>query len=117
MKITLSGEPRSTNHLYKSVCRGGFPSVYLSVEGKALKEAYAWEAKAQWRRKPLEGDIELWVTFYFATKRKRDLDNANKLWQDALAGIVYLDDSQIAHLHLERAYDAMKPRIEIEVTL
>ena len=115
MKITLMGEPRSTNHLYKSICRGRHPQVYLSQEGKAVKTAYQWEAKTQWKEKPMEGDVELWVTFYFKTKRKRDLDNANKLWQDALAGVVYHDDSQIAHLHLEREYDPIHPRIEIEV--
>jgi Holliday junction resolvase RusA-like endonuclease len=43
------------------------------------------------------------------------LDNFNKLWQDALTGIVYEDDSQIAELHLYRDYDKARPRIEIEV--
>jgi Holliday junction resolvase RusA-like endonuclease len=113
--ITLSGEPKSTNHLYKSVCRGRFPSVYLSNEGRALKEAYTWEAKAQWRGKPLEGDVALSVTFFFGTKRKTDLDNFNKLWQDALSGIVYQDDGQIAELHLRRSYDKARPRIEISL--
>jgi hypothetical protein len=28
------------------------------------------------------------VRFFFGTKRKADLDNFNKLWQDALSGIV-----------------------------
>ncbi len=89
--------------------------MYMTKDGRDLKQSYQLEAKSQWRKKPLEGDIELWVTFYFGTKRKRDLDNANKLWQDALSGIVYIDDSQICHLHLERAYDAKRPRIEIDV--
>lgn len=111
MTVTLSGEPKSTNHVYKF----GRGTMYMTAEGKALKSSYAWQAKSQWKGKPREGDIELWVTFYFGTKRKRDLDNANKLWADALTGIVYNDDSQISHLHLERAYDAKNPRIEIEI--
>lgn len=115
MIVTLTGEPRSTNHVYKSVCRGSFPSVYLSAEGKALKEAYKWEAKAQWKGKPLGDEVELWVTLYFGTKRRADLDNFNKLLLDSMTGVVYEDDSQIRHLHIERAYDPKKPRIEIEI--
>ena len=71
--IVLSGEPKSTNHIYKSVCRGAFPSVYLSAEGKTLKTAYQWEAKAQWRGAPLKDELALSVRFFFGTKRKADL--------------------------------------------
>jgi hypothetical protein len=55
------------------------------------------------------------ITLYFGTKRKADLDNFNKLSLDALGGIVYEDDSQIAELHLKRAYDKVRPRIEIAI--
>ncbi len=81
--------------------------------GKDLKWEYQLEAKTQWTGKPLTGDLALKVTFYFGTKRKADLDNFNKLWADALTGIVYEDDSQIAELTLKRAYDKKRPRIEI----
>lgn len=89
----------------------------MSKEGKDLKTAYQWEAKAQWRNEPVLGtaDIKLEVTFFFGTKRKTDLDNFNKLWQDALTGVVYMDDSQICDLHLRRDYDKAQPRIEITV--
>lgn len=89
----------------------------MTAEGKALKEAYQWEAKAQCSGNALLGatDLELTVQFFFGTKRKCDLDNFNKLWQDALAGIVYIDDSQISVLHLIRGYDKQRPRIEITV--
>lgn len=87
----------------------------MSAEGKLLKFGYQNEARAQWRRKPFEGDVELWITLYFGTKRKADLDNYNKLSLDALTGIVYADDSQIQALHIERDYDKKNPRIEIEI--
>ena len=87
----------------------------MTAEGKALKEVYQWEAKAQWKGKPLQGDIRLSITLYFGTKRKADLDNFNKLSVDALTGSVYEDDSQIAELHLKRAYDTVRPRIELAV--
>ena len=51
----------------------------MTSEGKALKEQYQWEARAQWRGKPLEGDVELEIALYFRTKRKADWDNFHKL--------------------------------------
>src|SRR5213075_2258979 len=113
MTLTLSGEPKSTQHLYRSTCRGGFSNTYMTAEGKALKEAYHWEAYAQWRLPLIKDELSVSVRFFFGTKRKTDLDNFNKLWQDALTGIVYDDDSQIEELHLYRDYDKRRPRIEV----
>lgn len=87
----------------------------MTGQGKAIKQSYHWEAKSQWRGEVLGGDVALSVTFYFGTRRKADLDNFNKLWADALTGVVYEDDSQIAELLLKRAYDPKAPRIEITV--
>src|ERR1700755_47654 len=113
MKLVLSGEPKSTQHIYRNTCRGGFSTTYMTPEGKALKEAYQWEAKSQWKGKPLEGDIAVSIVVYFGTKRRADLDNFNKLSLDALTGIAYLDDSQISKLTIVRAYDKTYPRIEV----
>jgi Holliday junction resolvase RusA-like endonuclease len=66
----------------------------MTPEGKALKEQYQWEAKSQWKGKPLEGDVELEIALYFGTKRKADWDNFHKLSCDALSGTVYGDDIQ-----------------------
>jgi crossover junction endodeoxyribonuclease RusA len=85
----------------------------MTAEGKAIKEGYQWEAKSQWKGDPITEPVALSIRFYFATKRRRDLDNQNKLVLDALTGIVYEDDSQIDELHLYRRYDKQNPRIEI----
>lgn len=87
----------------------------MTKEGKQLKEAYQWEAKAQWKGKPRADDLEVWITLYFGTKRKHDWDNFHKLSMDALTGIVWEDDSQIKHAHVEVAFDKRRPRIEIEI--
>lgn len=113
--MTLTGQPKSTNHIYKNTCRGGFSSTYLSPEGKALKEQYQWEARSQWPGKPLECELEVTVHLYFGTTRKCDWDNFHKLWQDALNGIVWKDDSQIVVAHVFKHYDKHKPRIEVDV--
>lgn len=31
----------------------------MKPEGKALKEQYQWEAKAQWKGKPLKGNVAI----------------------------------------------------------
>jgi Holliday junction resolvase RusA-like endonuclease len=62
---------------------------------------------------PFPGDVEVTVCFFFKTKRRRDLDNQNKLILGALTGIAYEDDSQISSLHLSRVYDATNSRMEI----
>ena len=85
----------------------------MTQEGKALKEAYQLQARTQWRGASIACEVSLSVRFFFKTKRRRDLDNQNKLVLDALSGIVYDDDSQVSELHLFRSYDAAFPRIEI----
>lgn len=116
MTLVLSGKPKSTQTIYRSACNGRQPTRYMTAEGKALKEQYQWEARSQWKGKPLQGDVEVSVTFYFGTKRRTDLDNFNKLWADALTGVVWDDDSQIAKLTLTRGYDKLRPRIEVVVS-
>lgn len=114
--ITLLGEPRSTSHIYKSVCMGRFPRVYMSKQGKDLKESYQWQAKSQWHATPLTRGLKLTLRAYFGTKRTQDIDNFNKLVLDALTGIVWEDDSQIQELHIYKDYCKENPRIELEVT-
>lgn len=115
--LTLKGSPRTTNTLYATMCRGNFPSRYMTSEGKALKEDYQWQAKSQYRKKPMKGELEVWTTLYLKTKRKADIDNFNKIYFDSLSGIVWEDDSQIVEHHISKRYDAKNPRIEVEVSV
>ena len=111
--ITLRGTPKSTNHIYKVTCRGKFATVYMTKAGKDLKESYQWEAKSQWKKKPLTGDVSVSIVFYFGDKRKHDIDNYNKILLDALSGIVWEDDEQITELHINKEYDKENPRVEL----
>jgi Holliday junction resolvase RusA-like endonuclease len=101
------GEPKSTQHIYGLVCHGRFPRRYMTDQGRALKEQYQWEARAQWRDKPLKGEVRMHVT-----KRKADWDNFYKLSCDALNCIAYEDDSQIRQ---SRSPTTSMPRIELAV--
>lgn len=113
MEITLKGNPQSTNHIYKSVCRGRFASVYMSEAGKKLKKSYQDQLKKQYKGKPKKGDIDLRIEIFFGDKRVRDIDNYNKLVLDACSKILWVDDSQIQSLLLIKNYDNKNPRCEI----
>lgn len=103
--IVFSGEPNSTQHIYGLAVRGCIPHRYMTTAGKILKQAYQLEAKAQWKGKPLSGDIEVSITLYFGTKRKADLDNFNKLSLDASLASPTTMTARIAKLTIERGYD------------
>jgi len=115
MKIILTGEPRSVNNIYKYHCKFGFPSGYMSAEGRALKEDYGWQAKSQWKGKPLKGSVEVSVGLYFKSKIHHDIDNYGKLLFDSLTGIAYEDDKQIEKMIVSKYHSKDNPRIEIEV--
>lgn len=112
-RITLLGQPQSTNHIYKSVCVGKSPRVYLTKEGKDLKEDYRWQVRSRWRVEPLEIPLKLTCVLFFGDKRRRDWDNYHKLSMDALNGIVWVDDSQVKEVTVRVSYDKKNPRIEI----
>jgi Holliday junction resolvase RusA-like endonuclease len=111
--IILEGAPKSTQHIYRAA--RNIRGVYLTSEGKALKEDYGWQAKSQWRGKPIEGPIEVCIKLFFGDSRRRDWDNWHKLSMDALTGIAYEDDSQIEIARVEKLIDRESPRIEIAV--
>ena len=116
MNFTLIGEPRSTNNIYRFTCRGSFPSMYMSKEGKVLKEDYQWQIKSQFRgKKILKGNIGVEIKLYFSKKGKHDIDNFNKILYDAFSGLVWVDDCQIQCALTEKCFDKKSPRIEVEV--
>jgi len=113
--IKLQGEPVSTNSLYRFTCTRGFPRMYMTEKGRSLKEAYWYEAKSQYRKKILEGELEVEIKLFFKNERKHDIDNYHKILFDALSGVVWKDDSQIIKLTTSRKQDKSNPRIEITI--
>lgn len=109
--IVLKGQPQSTNHLYKISNRG----IYMSAKGRALKRSYQWQVKSQFALGALTIDLYLEIILFFGDRRKRDVDNYNKILLDSLNGIIYKDDSQIIKLTITKKYDKRKPRIEVGI--
>ncbi len=115
MKFILKGKPKSTQTIYKVNCSRGFPTMYMSKEGKEIKEAYQWEIKSQYKKKPIKGNVYLDIYLYFGDKRIHDIDNYNKILLDAFTGIVWEDDSQIQRITIVKLIDIKNPRIEITI--
>lgn len=113
--IVLEGKPESVNSIYRSVCRGRFPSVYMSNEGKAIKESFQWQIKSQWTIGKLKGKIGVSVRMFFGDEKRRDIDNYHKIILDSLKGICFDDDSQIYDLRATKEVDKFMPRVEIDI--
>jgi len=115
MKLILKGNPLSTQSIYRYTCIGKFARFYMAKTGKKLKELYQTEIKNQYKGKILSGDCDMEMTLFFKDKRRRDVDNYNKLVLDSLEGIVLEDDCQIQRLKITKDYSAENPRIELEI--
>lgn len=113
--ITFLGAPKSTSHIYKFQCRGKIPMMYMTAEGRKIKETYQLQAKEQWGKKPSDASVELGIKIYFGDKRVRDIDNYGKLLLDSMTDIVYEDDKQIKKMTVEKFIDVDNPRIEVEI--
>lgn len=109
-RVSLSGRPPSNNHIYKP---NGFGGIYLTKEGKALKEMYRWEYRVAYKGAPMTGPIRIKVAYIFEDNRTRDYDNYTKLWQDAATGIIWKDDKQIFDARVFKLVDKNNPRIEV----
>jgi len=105
MKHFVLPLPLSVNLTYK-IFRN---SMYKSKEAKE----YTREVQLLLcREKPLEGDIELTVRYFFPTMAG-DVDNRTKLLLDSLQGRLFENDRQVKILHSYVQKDANNPRVEV----
>lgn len=59
--------------------------------------------------------IGVYLTFYFETPMRRDLDGGLKIALDSLAAGLGFDDRAIVDLHLVKQIDPLRPRLEVEL--
>lgn len=108
--ITLKGNPYSTNNIYYRA----WARWFIKPNARKMKESYVAQAKMQYKWLPLTSEISVYIRIYFWDKRTRDWDNFHKLSQDALAGIIYENDSQIKLATVQiMPVDKENPRIEL----
>lgn len=87
--------------------------VYTPKNTKDFENLIKLEA-AKYFKTPLTGPISCSILFYSANKNKKldgkfkttrpDLDNMGKAVLDALNGIAYIDDGQVAVLTMQKRY-------------
>ena len=113
MIITLP-KPPSVNHLYGRNKWGG---VYIKAEGKTWIEEAGYIIKSQWKRKPLIGDVALYIKYYYCGTW--DWDNGNKILSDLLAKMgVYNNDKQVNFAQIEtiKVPHRTDEKVEIEIS-
>jgi crossover junction endodeoxyribonuclease RusA len=75
----------------------------ISAKGRAYKNAVARLVQWNYAAKQLQSRLEVLVILHPPDRRKRDIDNSMKALLDSMqAAGVYLDDSQIDRLVIER---------------
>lgn len=102
--------PPSANRYWRKTRRGG---IYVSDEAKTYRYNAATAALAAGVR-PLAGDLALTVDFY-RPRKSGDLSNRIKILEDALNGVAWKDDSQVAVIYARRFDDKDNPRVEVRI--
>ena len=59
--------------------------------------------------------LGVYLTFYFETPMRRDLDGGLKIALDAVCRALDLDDRAVVDLHLTKRIDPLHPRLELEL--
>jgi Holliday junction resolvase RusA-like endonuclease len=128
IKITIKGKPIALKR-HRSTRSGRM------YDPSAKDKKQIWLQIARFKpKRPLEGQIMLFATFYMPRPKKHfrtgkyanilkdgvpeyvtstpDLSNLIKLYEDILQPSFYLDDSQICRIQAEKIY-SKQPRTEI----
>ena len=59
--------------------------------------------------------LGVYLTFYFETPHRRDLDGGLKITLDAVCTALGLDDRTVVDLHLTKRIDPLRPHVDIEI--
>ena len=117
MTITLPLPP-STNNLYATV-RGrrvlsAKATQYKRDVGMIILQS-SHRLRLHERRYSDQDPFRLTAHIYFKTPRKRDLDGAIKILQDAIFEALGRDDRCVDELHIYRCIDKEQPRAVVSV--
>ncbi len=59
--------------------------------------------------------LGVYLTFYFETPHRRDLDGGLKIALDALCTALGVDDRMVVDLHLTKRIDPLRPHLDVEL--
>lgn len=120
MKRLVLPLPPSVNHSHVNVRHG---RRLMRIRSEATKRFMAeagwlarkWAMESGWKVPEAGKKVILRMWMFWPDKRRRDQDNAIKLIQDALNGILWDDDRQVLPRVMDFSVDRENPRVEIEV--
>ncbi|MDQ3512388.1 MAG: RusA family crossover junction endodeoxyribonuclease [Chloroflexota bacterium] len=119
LSLTLPMPP-SVNHQYATV---GKRRVLSAPARRFHREVERVVERAR-RDGTLPHDVEdglrgallgVYLTFYFETPMRRDLDGGLKIALDALGRALAVDDRGVVDLHLTKRIDPLRPRLDVEI--
>lgn len=83
--------------------------VYTPSAVRVAEDAIRWQAIAQGAKVDADHELEVTVIAQCPSRKRVDVDNLAKLVLDALNGVAFADDVQIAALHAYRVMDSREP--------
>ncbi|RLF67740.1 MAG: hypothetical protein DRN26_01555 [Thermoplasmata archaeon] len=120
VEFTFKGEPitKSNAHFAAWSKKHRRCIMYVPAKVKQYEKAlyeYAVKAMKRKKRQPTKKLLRMKITYYYGTKRTKDLFNLPKTTADALEKAVYDNDFQIHEAHIYRKLDRKNPRVHIIV--
>lgn len=92
--------------------KNGKPFIFKTQQ-KEIKQVIN-QIKSQWNLPTIKSNVEIFYTFYFPDKKKRDIDNRLKILNDCLeeAGVI-ADDNLITDGHFKKRISKEKGHLTI----
>lgn len=59
--------------------------------------------------------LGVYMTFYFTTPMRRDVDGGVKITLDTIAEALGFDDRNVVDMHLTKQIDPLHPRVEVDI--
>lgn len=123
--LRVYGVPMAYRGPSVKVLAGGRPLFYDRSRQREWKVTVRAQAAAQEPEKPIAGPVRLWLRFHLPRPRslpkkvrrhmtRPDWVNIVKQTEDALKGIIIVDDGQVVEAHVWKAYGD-QPGVEIVV--
>ena len=97
VKFTVPGRPRGKER--PRMGRNG--KFYTPKHTREYEESVAWFARSAYKEEPTELPVRLDLMIR-SSKSRADTSNILKSIEDAMNGIVYVDDKQIKEIHISR---------------
>jgi Holliday junction resolvase RusA-like endonuclease len=114
LRYTLAGPPVPWQRARSNPRTG---ARYTCPRMRAAMDAHRWTCVAalgrmpgQWSPTDATAVYALHVTAWCTPRQRGDVDNLSKLVADALQGIAYVNDRQIARVDARREVDGVHPR-------